>query len=198
MHIHSYTYYTALPEEFVEQQCIHEHLPTSNKPVKTKEKPHKNTDMSESIKSSIKYQQRVPNSNTDPLPMVVVKPNMSRDTKKHEQATAEKVVEMDLEQTIQDSLPLKPTKSHQELLFQRQASSTFFHSKTGRSSQGKSSQALRRLSVPRKNSRSGSQYTQHTTISMRRSGEKGGLPYLYAAGLPKEQSSITVTNLELL
>ncbi len=129
--------------------------------------------------------------------MVVVKVKQ-KEVKKHNQTPAEDKVEMDFEDTpeLYNKLPLNPNK---QLPLQKQTPSMFFYSKPGVSN---SSMSLKRFPVnPRSNKsgrpRSSRRMNKLATISMRRSGERGGSAYSYGAGLV-EQSTITVMNLETL
>ena len=183
--IYSYTYYTALPEEFAERQCTPEHPPIDSKPPKVKEKQQRFLETKNTL-------QGTSSSELDPLPMVTVKTDRP---KKHKKAPIEEEMEMDFEQSKREDLPLKSNMSNQQLLLQRQASRTFFHSKSIASRPKRP--PLRSNSRPssQKGVKVSSRYLPHTTISMRRSGEKGGAPFSYGAGL-QEQSSVTVMNIE--
>ena len=132
------------------------------------------------------------NSDADPLPMVVVK---LKEAKNHNQTPAGDEVEMNFEQ-IPNRPPLNPSK---QLLLQKQTSSMFFYSKPGVNA----STSFKRFPANPGSNKSGrprssrgmNKLAPHTTISMRRSGERGGSAFSYGAGLV-EQSTLTVMNLE--
>ncbi len=131
------------------------------------------------------------NSDADPLPMVVVKLDKQKEVKNHYQTPAGDEVEMDFDRP--------PLHSNKQLLLQKQTPSMFFYSKPGVNA----STSFKRFPAnPRSNksgrprsSRSMNKLAPHTTISMRRSGERGGSAFSYGAGLV-EQSTLTVMNLE--
>ena len=115
--------------------------------------------------------------------------------KKHKKAPVEEEIEMDFEQSKQEDQPLKFNMSNQQLFLQRQASQSFFHSKSITSRPKRPPVRSTSRYSSQKGIKVSSRYLPHTTISMRRSGEKGGAPFSYGAGL-QEQSSVTVLRIE--
>lgn len=199
-HASRYTYYTALPDEFIEEGLIQSTQPSDIKESKTIEKLTSNKDEQvQGKRNQSKFTKNSNNSNTpDSTPVVVLKMENTRSEKKPQIKLLESV-DTDFDQSVKSRLPLKPDVSNQRLLLDRQSSSTFFHNKA---SLMNAPRITRR--APASSGRAGGnvqagKFSPHSTISMRMSEGKGGQAFPYGGGLPEEQNShLSIVNVETL
>ena len=199
-HSSRYTYYTALPDEFIEGPIESPQLSVNAdcKESKTCEKLGSNKD--EQVQGKRIQTKSTKNSNnqhtSDSVPVLVLKMEDTKSAKKPQIKRPESA-DNDFELNVKSRLPLKPDVSNQRLLFDRQSSGTFFHNGASLRSAPRITRRAPAGSKAGRNIPAG-KFSPHATISMRVS-EGNGQAFPYGGGLPEEQNShLSIVNVEAL
>ncbi len=129
--------------------------------------------------------------NNEEAPIIMIKLDRSNKNKgMSKNPKSEETLNVSFEEEVSSRLPMKVENSHQQLLWERQSSRSFFHLKRTNSRM----MGMRRPAAKKKVTEM--KYAPHATINMRLSAGETDSFALYGGGLPSEQSSrLSIVNI---